>query len=100
MRFSCSREIRPDHPTLAGHFPGNPIVPGALLLGEITYALEQGWGRDWKVAAITVAKFSSLLRPGERFDIILESSGDDQVKFSIACGTRPIASGSLRCRKP
>jgi len=29
LQFSAS------HPAMAGHFPGNPIVPGALLLDEV-----------------------------------------------------------------
>jgi 3-hydroxymyristoyl/3-hydroxydecanoyl-(acyl carrier protein) dehydratase len=28
-----------DHPSVEGHFPGNPIFPGAVLLDEILHAL-------------------------------------------------------------
>ena len=27
--------IRADHPTAPGHFPGNPIIPGALMLDHV-----------------------------------------------------------------
>ena len=31
----------PDHPTAAGHFPCNPIIPGAVLLSAALRAIEQ-----------------------------------------------------------
>jgi 3-hydroxymyristoyl/3-hydroxydecanoyl-(acyl carrier protein) dehydratase len=33
--------IPADHPTAAGHFPGNPIIPGALLLDAVVAAIGQ-----------------------------------------------------------
>jgi len=33
--------IAPEHPALAGHFPGAPILPGVLLLDEMVCAVEQ-----------------------------------------------------------
>ena len=33
--------ISADHPALAGHFSGVPIVPGVLLLDETLRALEE-----------------------------------------------------------
>ncbi len=32
-------QVPEDHPTARGHFPGRPVVPGALLLDEVAAAL-------------------------------------------------------------
>jgi 3-hydroxymyristoyl/3-hydroxydecanoyl-(acyl carrier protein) dehydratase len=42
---SCTLSFAPDHPTAAGHFPGNPILPGALLLDEVVLAIAAGESR-------------------------------------------------------
>ncbi|MEG3192727.1 hypothetical protein [Lysobacter sp. D1-1-M9] len=36
MRFS----VPADHPSLPGHFPGNPLVPGVVLLDRVIEAVE------------------------------------------------------------
>jgi 3-hydroxyacyl-[acyl-carrier-protein] dehydratase len=55
-----------------GHFPGNPLMPGALLLE--TMAQTSGWllvamngyKRATFLAAVKDAKFRTFVRPGER----------------------------------
>src|ERR1700674_1018315 len=57
--------IAPEHPALAGHFPGAPILPGVLLLDEMVCAVEQARphaGTRWRIGA---AKFVKPVRPGE-----------------------------------
>jgi len=49
------------HPALPGHFPGNPIVPGVVLLDRVAAALEKNGSR---LARIGVVKFQS--RRGQR----------------------------------
>lgn len=52
-----------DHPALAGHFPGNPLLPGAVLLDHAAAAIAEELGG--RVAAVRSAKFLRPLRAGE-----------------------------------
>lgn len=51
------------HPSLPGHFPGSPVVPGVLLLDHILQALEHGTGQS--VTRLQQVRFVSALLPGE-----------------------------------
>jgi len=85
-------EVSPAHPALAGHFPGNPIVPGALLLARVAHAAAQAFGAA--VAEVPTVKFLAPLRPGERFDVGLDAS-EAKVRFRVTRGATLIASGTL-----
>jgi len=76
--------IPPSHPALPGHFPGDPIVPGVVLLDEVLSALPGRMDIPW-------AKFHAPLRPAEEFVIRIA-----QNRFSVHRGDTLIASGGLR----
>ena len=59
--------IAPDPPALAGHFPGNAIVPGVLLLGEVLSAIERRFGHPADAFSWPVVKFMAPMRPNELF---------------------------------
>jgi 3-hydroxymyristoyl/3-hydroxydecanoyl-(acyl carrier protein) dehydratase len=63
------RVLQPDHPASRGHFPGNPIIPGAVLLSETLVAIEAGLGARLMPFQITSAKFLRPTRPGDRVQI-------------------------------
>jgi 3-hydroxymyristoyl/3-hydroxydecanoyl-(acyl carrier protein) dehydratase len=82
-----------DHPVAAGHFPGNPIIPGALLLDEILTAIGGVAGGN---AVIKSAKFFRPLRPGEGVRVEWRDLAGGVKKFEcflrgaealVACGT-------------
>lgn len=79
-----------DHPAFAGHFPGQPLLPGALILAEVMEAVQRvpvlvaRLGRHPTLAA---AKFLAPVRPGSMLSIELhpESDAARGVRFDVRC---------------
>lgn len=94
MTFEVRRVIATDHPALAGHFPGNPIVPGALILDEVLRALEECRGRI-RLKRVVSLKFTAPLRPGEIFSVTLNETHDARIDFECSSEGRTLASGRL-----
>lgn len=60
------------HPSLQGHFPGMPIVPGVVLLSQVMIELSAR-NPMLQVTGIRKLKFLHILKPGQRFTINFES---------------------------
>lgn len=88
-------EISAMHPALAGHFVGNPITPGVVLLNQVSLAFD-GWSPNARIYAWPLVKFVSPLRPDESFNIRFSFGADNTARFSLAAGTRTVASGQCR----
>jgi 3-hydroxymyristoyl/3-hydroxydecanoyl-(acyl carrier protein) dehydratase len=97
MNFEGRRTISADHPSLPGHFPGTPIVPGVVILDEILAALTE-WREDFHVTAIRAVKFLAPLKPHQPFTICLSAGQDaeDEVDFSCRVDDRVIVEGRLQ----
>lgn len=88
-----SDEIAAEHPALAGHFPGNPIVPGVLLVSRVCAAVSVAHGGA--VGAVPVVRFHAPLKPAERFDIDVEPAGAGRYRFRVVRGDTLIATGTV-----
>ncbi len=93
-RHSQRVSIAPDHPCLAGHFPGNPVVPGVVLLQQVVDAARLWLGTPQRAPRIHQVKFLSPLRPGETMEIALDGDAT-ALRFRCSCGERLLAQGSL-----
>lgn len=84
-----------DHPTFAGHFPGNPIVPGVVLLDRAILFAEEMLGQpglNWQVGN---AKFFSPVLPEQALTFVLDSKPSGAISFTVRAAERDVASGSL-----
>jgi len=72
--------IAADHPSLRGHFPDNPIVPGVVILEEVMQAFKD-WRPESRVTGMPVVKFLAPLRPGQSFTIRFAESGVRGIRF-------------------
>lgn len=59
-------------PCLDGHFPGNPIVPGAMILGRLSAELAT---RGQRIETVRRMKFLRPLGPDTAFTIDLAPAG-------------------------
>jgi len=82
------------HPSLTGHFPGAPIVPGVVLLDRVLAVLGE-WLPGRKMVGLTQAKFLLPLKPGEPFTILLTRRTSECIQFECHQDGRRLAAGSL-----
>ena len=96
MTFEVTRAIPGDHPSLPGHFPDTPIVPGVVILDEILAALLQ-WRKDCRLNAIRTVKFLMPLNPEQPFRISFsaDDKGAREVNFCCRTEDRIIVEGRL-----
>lgn len=96
MKIVSALSIRVDHPSFAGHFPGNPIVPGVVLLDKALAVIGEAVGKDLSACRINAVKFLSPVKPGEALMVEHEAGAEDTIRFDITAADRKIATGSLR----
>ena len=86
-----------DHPAAQGHFPGNPIIPGAVLLSETLRAIESALGVSLSPGQLGSAKFLHPARPGDRVKIEFSDSASGTIRFACAVGERTVLRGVVMC---
>lgn len=82
-----------DHPSLPGHFPGRPLVPGVLVLDHVLAAIERRHG-PLGALRLPQVKFASPLLPGEAARVELEG-GAPRWRFRVLRDATLIASGEV-----
>lgn len=90
-------QVAQDHPAFAGHFPGRPVLPGAVLLAEVLEAILAAPALAGTLGAtptLTAAKFLSPVGPDSELAIHLrlEVRG---LCFDVACHGVPVAKGQF-----
>src|SRR6266699_4572583 len=84
MTFEARRAISADHPSLPGHFPGAPLVPGVVILDEVLGALLE-WRKDCELTGIRSVKFLAPLKPEQAFTICLSAGKGATGEVSFCC---------------
>lgn len=79
-----------------GHFPGNPVVPGVLILEEVALRAGAVLGPGLRVARLPQVKFLAPLLPEVEAELELQADvAAARVRFRLQHGARLLASGEL-----
>lgn len=92
--------IDPDLPLFAGHFPGNPLLPGVVQLDCVVSAaalMFEELGED-RFEGLASLKFKAPVRPGDRVSISLVRNSN-RVAFTLTTGDTICTQGQLLYRE-
>lgn len=82
-------------PFFKGHYPGNPVTPGVMLIDRAVSAVEEMLGRKIVLTGMKKVKFSSPVFPDDVVALKLEAHGDGEVAYSFCRDDVRCASGIL-----
>ena len=84
-----------DHPALAGHFPGRPMVPGVMLIDAIAREA-RAIGRMGQLRGVTNTKFLRPVLGDVAVSVHLRTTlAPRRVSYEARCGEEVVASGTL-----
>jgi len=95
---SSTLRVRADHPSLPGHFPGRPIVPGVVLLDLALAEAARAFG-PLRAAGLSQVKFLAPLLPEQ--DATVEFLRDGaQLRFAWRRDGQLLAQGAFTLAAP
>ena len=106
-RAECVTSFAPDDPMFAGHFPGNPLVPGVILTEALAQTAGIAAATAWSdgepplflLSAIRAMKFLRPVRPAEVISLRAEKLAhvSDLLQFAVDATVdgAPVAEGQL-----
>jgi 3-hydroxymyristoyl/3-hydroxydecanoyl-(acyl carrier protein) dehydratase len=87
--------IPASHPALPGHFPGQPVVPGVVLLEFVAAAVKRQHGERGRVTGFPAIKFLAPLGPDQDFDVLLTNKRPGLDSFEVRSGETRLVSGTV-----
>ena len=80
-RFSI--QLNAEHPIYKGHFPEQPITPGACLMQITEELLSLAKGKRMQIREVSNLKFVALHTPDKPIEVAFKDLGNDKYQITI-----------------
>lgn len=86
-----------DSPWFAGHFPGEPILPGVAQLGMVFDLIAQFSKGPIEIQGIERVRYKKMIRPGDLLRVVAEprKGRDNSYSFRISLRQELVCSGFM-----
>jgi 3-hydroxymyristoyl/3-hydroxydecanoyl-(acyl carrier protein) dehydratase len=86
--------IQATHPSLKGHFPNNPIVPGVVILDEVINIIKE-LKQELTVTAIPMVKFTHPLLAEQQVTVEIKEKNETAISFNCSHNEIKLVTGQL-----
>jgi 3-hydroxyacyl-[acyl-carrier-protein] dehydratase len=94
-RVQARIRLNPAHAIFAGHFPGQPVVPGVCMLQIIKELLESAIGQRVQLTKASSVKFLAVLTP-QAHEVVSVQLNFESSEDGILLSEATISSGAVR----
>lgn len=93
MPLSVSFTVANDHPSIPGHFPHKPVVPGVVLLELLVSAIKKELPGQPVLAGFPMLKFPHIVNPGETVNVDFQPGKHGHIHFDAYTQNGKVVSG-------
>lgn len=95
----CSLNFSVDsmHPSIPGHFPGNPVVPGAVIIENVIQAFSKLHGAQ-QVMSLSTVKFMKPVLINQKIVVHFQNASTSVVSFKCTYGDKVSVLGRLNVK--
>jgi len=83
------------HPSIAGHFPGNPIVPGAVIVENVVRAFSELHNTK-KIISLSLVKFIKPIATNQKVAVNFRNVSAESIAFECTSDNVVLVVGRLK----